>query len=306
MRDGRLSPGVAIGALALTGATLAATAPPPAYDEPRTLDIRVAPGEILRVESSGAGRPVVFIPGLLGSAYSFRKIVEPLAREGYHAVVVEPLGIGSSARPSDADYSLEAQAGRVAAVLDSLHIDDATLVAHSVGASVAMRLAVEHPDRVARIISIEGGPAEQTGTKGLRTALKFAGVLRFFGLGGSIVGRLRSGLEKSSGDRSWITDDVVDHYVAPFHEDFGAALRAYRAMASARDTVPLAPRLDQIHVPVALLVGTAPHESGVAAEEIRLMSDSIGQFRLIQVPGAGHWIQEEQPRAVLAAIRDAN
>lgn len=303
MTDGTIFRSAVLGAFALTGATAATAVRPPTHGGTRTLDIRVAPGEVLRVQTSGAGHPVVFVPGLLGAAFSFRKIVQPLAQHGYHAIVVEPLGIGGSTRPTKADYSLEAQAGRVAAVLDSLDVSNATVVAHSVGASVAMRLAIEHPDRVARIISIEGGAAERTGTPGLKNALKFAGVLRFVGLGGSIVGRLRSGLENSSGDRSWITEDVVDHYVAPFHDDLGAALHAYRAMASAHDSIPLAPRLDQLHVPVALLVGTAPHESGVAEDQLRLMRDSIHDFRVIEVPGAGHWIQEEQPDAILSAIR---
>ena len=82
--------------------------------------ITVAPGERLHVEVAGAGTPVVLVPGLLGSAFGFRKLVDPLVAGGYRVVVVEPLGIGSSGKPEAADYSLTAQADRIAAVLGAL------------------------------------------------------------------------------------------------------------------------------------------------------------------------------------------
>ena len=60
----------------------------------------------------------MLIPGLFGSAYGFRALVPLLTEAGYRAVVIEPLGIGSSAHPARADYSLLAQADRVAEAMD--------------------------------------------------------------------------------------------------------------------------------------------------------------------------------------------
>ena len=143
------------GATALAAAWLAGAAPltasqqdvadPPALPATapatRAYSIAVAPGEALHVEATGAGSPVVIVPGLFGSAFGFRKVIEPIAAAGHRVVVVEPLGVGASARPRHADYSLEAQARRVGAVLDTLHMTDATFVAHSVGGSVPRRSA---------------------------------------------------------------------------------------------------------------------------------------------------------------------
>jgi pimeloyl-ACP methyl ester carboxylesterase len=111
-------------------------------------DIPVAAGEILRTTSVGSGRPVVLIPGLFGAAFGYRKIVGPLAELGYRAIVIEPLGFGWSSHPRRANYSLSAQTTRMAAVLDSLGIDHALIVAHSTGASIALRLAYQRPDLV--------------------------------------------------------------------------------------------------------------------------------------------------------------
>src|SRR5712691_927038 len=70
-----------------------------------TFKVSLGRAESLSVETAGTGDPVVLIPGLFGSAFGFRKLVPLLAQAGYRAIVIEPLGIGSSARPEEANYS---------------------------------------------------------------------------------------------------------------------------------------------------------------------------------------------------------
>src|SRR3989449_3857050 len=74
--------------------------------------VPVAPTESLSVETAGRGAPLVLIPGLFGSAFGFRKLVPLLVGAGYRTIVIEPLGVGASARPEKANYSLTAQADR--------------------------------------------------------------------------------------------------------------------------------------------------------------------------------------------------
>src|SRR6188508_2142726 len=140
-------------------------------------DIQVAKGETLRITSMGSGKPVVLIPGLFGGAYSYRKITGPLVGQGYRAIVVEPLGYGASSHPKKADYSLDAQADRVARTLDHLGIHRALLISHANGSGIGFRLAVDRPDLVRGLLSIDGGPAETAATPELRKAFKFGGGL---------------------------------------------------------------------------------------------------------------------------------
>src|SRR4029077_7658404 len=123
-------------------------------------DIPVGVGETLRITSTGSGRPVVLLPGLFGAAFGYRKIVGPMAELGYRTIVIEPLGFGWSSHPRRANYSLSAQTARVAAVLDSLGLHKALIIAHSTGGSIALRLAYQRPDLVEGILSIDGGPSE--------------------------------------------------------------------------------------------------------------------------------------------------
>src|SRR5260370_10599525 len=136
--------------------------------------VPVAPAESLSVETSGRGAPVVLIPGLFGAAYGFRKLVPLLVDAGYRTIVIEPLGVGASARPEKANYSLTAQADRIAAVLDSLHVRNALIMAHSIGGSQAFRLAYRRPGLVRRLLSIQGGPTEKANTPAVQRALRLA------------------------------------------------------------------------------------------------------------------------------------
>src|SRR5258708_14036967 len=120
--------------------------------------VPVGRAESLSVETAGRGDPVVLIPGLFGSAYGFRKVVPLLVDAGYRTIVIEPLGVGASGRPEKANYSLTAQADRLAAVLDSLHVRNALVLAHSIGGSAAFRLAYRRPGPRRGLFSVAGAP----------------------------------------------------------------------------------------------------------------------------------------------------
>lgn len=274
--------------------------------DPAVLDTRhvaVAPAETLAVHVVGTGRPTVLIPGLFGSAYAFRGIIPDLVRDGRRVIVVELLGTGASGRPKQADYSLAAQAGRIAAALDSLEIRGATIVAHSIAAAVAFRLAAERPDLVRALVSIEGGPAEAATSPGFRRAMGWAPLLKLFGGKGILRGKVVQQLRRASADTSWITPETIEGYTADAMADFGATLDAFQGMARAREPWPLAPRLGAISCPVVLVLGASPHASAPPAAEIALLRDSLRVFALTQVAPAGHFVFEEQGAAVVAAVR---
>src|SRR5438876_6497956 len=171
--------------------------------------VPVAPAESLSVEATGRGDPVVLIPGLFGSAFGFRKLVPLLVDAGYRAIVIEHLGVGASARPEKANYSLTSQADRIAAVLDSLHVRHALVLAHSLGGSEAFRLAYRRPDLVRALLSIEGGPTEKAITPAFKRALRFAPWIKLFG-GIRPSRRKHRGIPiGSSGDARWVTDSDV-------------------------------------------------------------------------------------------------
>ncbi|MEO5509768.1 MAG: alpha/beta hydrolase [Longimicrobiales bacterium] len=254
-------------------------------------------------QRTGTQAPVILVPGLLGAAFTFREVAPRLSEAGYRVVIIEPLGFGASSRPKDGDYSLEAQAVRVGRALDSLGISSATLVCHSVGASICMRLSLQRPAMTRGIVSINGGPDEAAGTAGLRTSLKMAPIIKVFGAQRIIRGKVKDGLRESSADPAWVTDAVVKAYTAPF-SNFNAVLVASRGMVNAREGAPLMPRLSSITAPFTLLVGASKPDKAISAAAIDFMAGSIKQLKVERVPGAGQYIQEERPDVIVQAVRD--
>jgi 3-oxoadipate enol-lactonase len=266
-------------------------------------DIEVARGETLRTTSIGTGQPLVLIPGIFGGAFGSRKITGPLVARGYRTIVVEPLGYGSSSHPKNADYSFTAQTARVAHALDRLGVKGALFVAQSSGAAIAFRLAILRPDLVRGLLSIDGGPSESAATPGMKKAFKFGGGLVKFAMDQSKLRHdVRREIVKNSGDTAWVTDAVIRAYTAGQTADMNGSIDAFHRMSKSKEGDSLAARLHQCAVPVRLLVGTVDHPAEVSDDQRELLSEKLPDFKADSVRGAGQYIQEEQPAAVLAAV----
>ena len=266
----------------------------------------VAPGEELTVTSEGPrdGDTVVLIPGLSGCSYGFRKLTPLLHEQGLRTIIIEPLAVGESSRPGGADYTMTTQAARLGAVLDSLEIEKTVFVAQGIGGAMVFRLAVERPELLAGFISVEGGSAEAAISPHIRNTLKAAKILARMGGKSLLRDRYAENLKKSSGDPSWIDRRTVGRYFRGTGRDISAALNVMVAMTGQTEPWAMTPRLPEIRIPVIVLLGTAPHEAELTSEDIEVLRRGLAHVEFREIPGAGHFIYEEQPRAVAAAVKD--
>lgn len=265
--------------------------------------VAVAPAESVAVTVVGEGVPVVMLPGLFGSAYGYRHVMAELRGNGFQSIGIEPLGMGSSSRPEHADYSLTSQADRVAAVMDSLAVREAVLVGHSLGASIAMRVAYRRPDLARGVVSLEGGPGETATTAGFRRWMRFAPVAGLLDGRGMIQRMLYREMKAVSFDDSWVEKGVVFAYTRGLDQDYRATVRAYRSMSRSEEPELLRDHLSAISCPVVLLVGDTPHDSGPSPAEVSLLRERLPAFTMDTVAQSGYFIQEEQPAAVVTVIR---
>jgi pimeloyl-ACP methyl ester carboxylesterase len=261
------------------------------------------PQETLSCYDSGSGPVVVIIPSLIGSAFGFRQLIPELHEAGYRTLVVEPLGVGSSPRPKSADYTLAAQADRVAIELERRGVRDAIVIGHVIGGAIAMRVAYRHPELVQGVLSIEGGPAETAASPGFRRAMKSAKWVRHFTGTGWIKGKLAGHLRSVSANPEWVTEAVVDGYFAGVERDPGAALRAFSAMGRTREPESLGEHLHEIRCPVVLLVGGHPHDGAPPDKDVARLAARVPRFAHQVVPGVGSFIQEERPDVIVQAVR---
>jgi pimeloyl-ACP methyl ester carboxylesterase len=107
-------------------------------------------GHRIEYESYGQGdRVLVLVHGLLMSRRMYDRLAPKLAGHGNRVVCIDLLGHGASDRPEDLRlYSMPLFARQVAAVLDDLEVPSAVVGGTSLGANVALELAVREPERV--------------------------------------------------------------------------------------------------------------------------------------------------------------
>lgn len=115
-------------------------------------------GDVHVRQDGPRGAPTLLLIHGSGSSARAWDAMVPLLTTSHHVVRVDLLGHGRSAKPADADYTIAAQAARVAAALDRLGVEQATVVGHSAGGYTATALAERRADLVAALVLINTGP----------------------------------------------------------------------------------------------------------------------------------------------------
>jgi pimeloyl-ACP methyl ester carboxylesterase len=195
-------------------------------------------------EVTGSGEPLFLYHGLTGSGQRWRD--EGYAADlgqTYRLILMDARGHGRSDKPHDpAAYSRHERAGDVLAVLDDLGLDAAHFWGHSMGGSIALTLARDHPHRVRSLVITGYSPFAAEGEEAAEMAAWAADLQA--GMPGFIAGyEQRHGPLPEDARQRWLEND-------------GAALAACVATMIAEADGRHLPELAQIETPVLFLVGT--------------------------------------------------
>lgn len=107
----------------------------------------------------GEGKPVVFFHGEPTWSFLWRKVIPPVRDAGFRCIAPDYAGFGRSDKPTDIGwYTYDRHVELMAQLLEDLDLRDVTAVVHDWGGPIGLRLAVEHPDRISRIVIMETGP----------------------------------------------------------------------------------------------------------------------------------------------------
>ncbi|MBK8250133.1 MAG: alpha/beta fold hydrolase [Gemmatimonadetes bacterium] len=261
-----------------------------------TRRIAVTPGDSVSVEVSGAGAPIVLLAGPVGGTYSYRHVVPELVAAGYQVVAIDPF---DPANGGHTPPTLGTLAHRWGAALTALGLRQAVIVSHSVSNAIALRLALEHPEMVRGIVSMEGGAAEHVGQHGTRTAAAIAHLVKLPGGGRLVRHKIRGALRERSAQHAWITEEVVRAYAAPYLRDPSRVASLMRSLGDTRDDTPLGPRLAALRIPILLLMGDTPHPSRPGDDERAMIVAAIPHLQVETLAAAGHFLHEEQPARVV-------
>jgi pimeloyl-ACP methyl ester carboxylesterase len=115
--------------------------------------------------------PVVMIHGVgLDAALVWRGVMKPISEAHFKVIAPNLMGFASSEH-RQVNYSIAYQAGAIAQLIDQLKLEHVSLIASDVGADVALYYAVDHPDKVERLVLISGGLMGAAGAQRLRKGL---------------------------------------------------------------------------------------------------------------------------------------
>jgi haloalkane dehalogenase len=153
------------------------------------------------------GSPIVCFHGEPTWAYLYRKMIEPLASAGHRVICPDYAGFGRSDKPTDRRwYSYERHVGLMAGLLERLNLSGATVVVQDWGGPIGLRWAVEHDDRVARLVILNTGIFTGRVSQGFLAWRAFAEKNPDLPVGFVLQGATKTEL----------TPDVLAAYEAPF------------------------------------------------------------------------------------------
>ena len=241
---------------------------------------------------AGRGEPVVLIHGLADDHRAWRRVVAPLMLTR-RIIMYDFRGHGESAL-GEADGTLAQLGDDLAGLMDGLGLDRATVAGFSLGGTIAMRAAIDHPERIGALALVG------TSSRVNRAAREW------YEERAALVDRgdpdLRETLDADTRDvyrnrPEEIPDGLVIRRQST--ADPRGYANACRAMASL-NAAPLDDELSAIAVPTVILAGDADQHCPPRAGEI--IAERVGGSVLRVLPATGHPLPVERPAEVAAAI----
>jgi pimeloyl-ACP methyl ester carboxylesterase len=258
--------------------------------------IKLDNGLTIAYREAGSGPAVLLLHGWPTSSYLWRDVLPVIARS--RRVIAPDLpGYGASDKPTGVRYTYEVFSQAIDGLADRLGLDRLALAGHDLGGPIALRWALDHPERVRGLALLNtlvypdfhpsvgqfiadlrdpAGRARLTSPEGLTELFRSAVV-----------------------DPARLSPEVVDAVVAPF-----ASADAREALANAaigleyKLFVDLGERIGQLRAPLRLVYGTQdPILPDVAQTMARIQRDVPGA-EATALPQCSHFPMEDDPETV--------
>jgi pimeloyl-ACP methyl ester carboxylesterase len=261
----------------------------------------------------GDGEPIICLHGEPTWGYLYRRFIPPLSKSN-RIIVPDHMGFGKSDTPRDRDYTLKAHVDNLAHLIEALDLKNITFVIQDWGGPIGGAYTLRHPERVKRLFllnTITGYGRAKPGK--LTPWLEFIKKHHEAGTLHEVLGHLDTnvlsvmkilGFENSGAvDANWIAA-----YSAPFPNkadcigaiEFPLDALLGRMVPYVREGFPLVDNLKA--KPSMLAVGM---QDKAIAPDVQ-MADFRGiwpDHPIIELPGAGHFSQEDVPDTIVALIQ---
>jgi pimeloyl-ACP methyl ester carboxylesterase len=259
------------------------------------------------VVTGGDGPPLLLVHGWPQTWYAWRLVMPALARD-FTVIAPDQRGTGLSGRPADG-YDTGTLAGDLAALMDALGHQRFAVAGHDTGLWIGYALAADHPDRVARLAVAETPLPGVSPSPPLFAPARLNNALWHFAFNrlAAVNDQLVTGREEVYFGWQFATkaarplpEYAVRHYVgtlAASPEALHASFAIYRALDA---TIAQNQQRKERRLSVPVLGIGGGHSLGEqVADTMKLAADDV---QPLVVPACAHWVPEETPEEMLAAL----
>ncbi len=263
------------------------------------------PQGTIRYRDTGEGPPVVFVHGLLVDGEVWRKVTPLLDGTARSIVPDLPLGSHRLAMNADADLSPAGIARLVGDLLAALDLEDVTLVGNDSGGAISQLVALDHGERVGRLVLTNCDCFDVFPPKEFVPMVKAA----------RIPGALLAAMQPMRAAKArrlpiaygWLAHDIPDEvtgaWVEPFLDD--AEVRrdaaAFMRAIDKATMIDAAERLPSLKIPSLVAWG---QDDRFFAPELGERLAAVLGARLVPIAGARTFVSEDAPDALAGFIRE--
>ena len=257
----------------------------------------------------GDGPPLLLVHGWPQTWYAWRMLMPTLA-QGFQVIAVDQRGIGLSDKPQDG-YDTGTLAGDLVALMEALGHQRFALYGTDTGMPIAYALAADHPERLDRLVVSEAPlPGISPSPPLLLPPPLNARLwhLAFNQLPAEVNEALVRGREAvffgaefaASAGTTKLPADAVSYYIDRLASDPDALrgsfeiYRAFPAITAQNEQR----KTRRLPMPV-LAIGGGESSGAMVADTMQLVADDV---QGIVLPGSGHWVAEQAPEELLAAL----
>ena len=267
-------------------------------------DIRIDGATTLHYATSGAGEPILLIPGL-GLDHNYYRFGIPLLSRHLQVLALDPRGIGRSTK-SPPPYTVEAWADDFAVMIDKLAFGPIHVLGSSLGGSMALALAQRHPGKLKSLIVV-GGFSELDRATELNFRLRLR-LIEKLGMSDEVADYMglwtltRKFINSDAGFATMRANQAnIRANSAQSYSAFVEALLKWGRCQPGQEREPkFTTRLDSIKTPT--LVVTSDNDHLIPKELSDLIAARIAGAKLVVMPGAGHIPFMEQPEEVVRIV----
>lgn len=251
----------------------------------------------------GAGEPVLLLHGWPTSSYLWRNIAPSIAEGGRRVIALDLPGFGQSDKPVDASYGFRFFERILTGFLDALGIEQTGLAVHDLGGPIGLYWAAHHEERVERLALLNTLVYPELSW----AVIAFVAACRLPGVRSLITSPwgLEQAMHIGVRDAGRRTPEMIRAVQAPF-----VARDARRALAKAAYGLhpggmkDIAAWLPTVRMPVRIVYGEGDRILPDVAKTMKRVARDIPHAKVTAIPGCGHFLQEDRPTEVAAALAD--